>query len=197
MSGTLPARLRCTTMTSMEATAHHEAGHVFMAIYLGARVRSVTIEPDRDDGPDRFGDTQVEWDLGRFNQRELHEKSVLVALAPVGRFGTVDRMADIVAMLASKRLRYRSDNCRQRRLVRELRRPSSEKAGRMCMPDQEDKPGPQYSFIVVFRFGVGLDSCGADDDAGYRQHVAGSRSSRSGLPSDSPSPIHAPPCKGY
>ncbi len=63
MSGTLPARLRCTTMTSMEATAYREAGHVFMAIYLGARVRSVTIEPDRDDGPDRFGDTQVEWDL--------------------------------------------------------------------------------------------------------------------------------------
>ena len=35
----------------MEATAHHEAGHVFMAIYFGARVRSVTIEPNRDDGP--------------------------------------------------------------------------------------------------------------------------------------------------
>ncbi|MCY2993984.1 MAG: hypothetical protein NTY19_39835, partial [Planctomycetota bacterium] len=64
MSGTLPARLRCTTMTSMEATAHHEAGHVFMALYLGARVHSVTIEPDRDDGPDRFGDTRVEWDRG-------------------------------------------------------------------------------------------------------------------------------------
>jgi ATP-dependent Zn protease len=68
-------------MTNMEATAHHEAGHVFMAIYVGACVRSVTIEPDRDDGPDRLGDTQVEWDLGRFNQRELHGKSVLVALA--------------------------------------------------------------------------------------------------------------------
>ena len=81
MSGTLPARLRCTTMTSMEATAYHETGHVFMAIYLGARVRSVTIEPDRDDGPNRFGDTQVEWDLHSFTQRELHEKSVLVALA--------------------------------------------------------------------------------------------------------------------
>ena len=65
----------------MEATAYHEAGHVFMAIYLGARVRSVTIEPDRDEGPDRFGDTQVEWDLGRFTRRELHEKSALVALA--------------------------------------------------------------------------------------------------------------------
>ena len=65
----------------METTAYHEAGHVFMAIYFGGRVSSVTIEPDRDDGPERFGDTQVEWDLGRFTPRELHEKSVLVALA--------------------------------------------------------------------------------------------------------------------
>ena len=65
----------------MEITAYHEAGHVFMAIYLGARVRSVTIEPDRDDGPDRFGDAQVEWDLGHFTPREVYEKSVLVALA--------------------------------------------------------------------------------------------------------------------
>jgi acetyl esterase/lipase len=65
----------------MEIAAYHEAGHVFMAIYLGARVRSVTIEPDRDDGPDRFGDAQVEWDLAHFTPRELYEKSVLVALA--------------------------------------------------------------------------------------------------------------------
>jgi hypothetical protein len=65
----------------MEITAYHEAGHVFMAIYLGARVRSVTIEPDRDDGPDRFGDAQVEWDLAHFTPREVYEKSVLVALA--------------------------------------------------------------------------------------------------------------------
>ena len=65
----------------MEITAYHEAGHVFMAIYLGARVRSVTIEPDRDDGPDRFGDAQVEWDRVHFTPREVCEKSVLVALA--------------------------------------------------------------------------------------------------------------------
>ena len=65
----------------MEATAYHEAGHVFMAMYVGTRVRSVTIGPDRDDGPDRSGDTQVEWDHSRFTARELHEKSVLVALA--------------------------------------------------------------------------------------------------------------------
>lgn len=64
-----------------EITAYHEAGHAFMAVYLGARVRSVTIAPDRDDGLDRFGDTQIEWDRSRFRDREFHEKSVFVALA--------------------------------------------------------------------------------------------------------------------
>ena len=33
-----------------EVSAYHEAGHAFMAFYVGARVRSVTIEPDWDDG---------------------------------------------------------------------------------------------------------------------------------------------------
>jgi ATP-dependent Zn protease len=64
-----------------EISAYHEAGHAFMAIYVGARVRSVTIEPDWDDGPARHADTQVEWPLDRFSQRELHRNSVLVALA--------------------------------------------------------------------------------------------------------------------
>ena len=64
-----------------EVSAYHEAGHAFMAIYVGARVRSVTIEPDWDDGPQRFADTQVAWPLDQFTDRELHEKSVLVALA--------------------------------------------------------------------------------------------------------------------
>ncbi|MEZ6125798.1 MAG: hypothetical protein R3C49_21865 [Planctomycetaceae bacterium] len=64
-----------------EVSAYHEAGHAFVAIYVGARVRSVTIEPDWDDGPERFADIQVEWPLDQFTDRELHEKSVLVALA--------------------------------------------------------------------------------------------------------------------
>ena len=64
-----------------ETTAYHEAGHAFAASWLGARVRSVTIEPDWDDGPERCGATQVEWDYGRFTQREVCEKSILVALA--------------------------------------------------------------------------------------------------------------------
>ena len=64
-----------------EISAYHEAGHAFIAIYVGARVRSVTIEPDWDDGPERYADIQVEWPLDHFTERELHEKSVLVALA--------------------------------------------------------------------------------------------------------------------
>ena len=64
-----------------EVSAYHEAGHAFMAIYAGARVRSVTIEPDWDDGPERHADIQVEWPLDQFSDRELYEKSVLVALA--------------------------------------------------------------------------------------------------------------------
>jgi hypothetical protein len=64
-----------------EISAYHEAGHAFMAIFVGARVRYVTIEPDRDDGPERHADIQVEWPLDQFTTRELHKKSVLVALA--------------------------------------------------------------------------------------------------------------------
>jgi len=64
-----------------ENTAYHEAGHALMAVLVGARVRSLTITPDRDDGPLRYGDAQIEWDHARFaSQRELHEKSVLVTL---------------------------------------------------------------------------------------------------------------------
>ncbi len=64
-----------------EVSAYHEAGHAFMAILQGARVRSVTIEPDRDDGPERFGDAQVEWLRSDFSARELCERSIRVALA--------------------------------------------------------------------------------------------------------------------
>jgi len=64
-----------------EISAYHEAGHAFVAIYVGARVRSVTIDPDWDDGPARHGDVQIEWRVGEFTERELCEKSILVALA--------------------------------------------------------------------------------------------------------------------
>ena len=41
-------------MDLSETSAYHEAGHAFMAIYVGARIHSVTIEPDWDDGPERY-----------------------------------------------------------------------------------------------------------------------------------------------
>ena len=65
----------------MEETAYHECGHAFMAVYLGGQVRLLTIEPDRDDGPDRFGDVQVVWDRSSMSAKELQNKLVLVALA--------------------------------------------------------------------------------------------------------------------
>jgi len=64
-----------------EISAYHEAGHALMAIHVGARVRSVTIDPDWDDGPERHADIQVVWPLDRFSDQELHKKAVLVALA--------------------------------------------------------------------------------------------------------------------
>ena len=64
-----------------EISAYHEAGHAFIAIYVGARVRSVTVDPDWDDGPKRHGDAQIEWPPAQFTDREFCEKSILVALA--------------------------------------------------------------------------------------------------------------------
>ena len=64
-----------------QVDAYHEAGHAFMAIYLGGQVRSVTITPDNDDGPDRYGDVQVLWQHDQFTERELCENMLRVALA--------------------------------------------------------------------------------------------------------------------
>lgn len=64
-----------------ETSAYHEAGHALLAVYVGARVNSVTIDPDRDDGPQRYADAQVEWPTGELTGRELHERIILVALA--------------------------------------------------------------------------------------------------------------------
>lgn len=65
----------------MEATAYHESGHVLMALYVGAQVDSVTVDPDWDDGPKRFGDTRIIWEPADYSPREYHEKRILVALA--------------------------------------------------------------------------------------------------------------------
>ncbi|MFT5522863.1 MAG: ATP-dependent Zn protease [Pirellulaceae bacterium] len=64
-----------------ELTAYHEAGHAVIAMLLGGRVASVTIDPENDDGPERYGDTKVEWLRDRFSDKEFHENLVQVALA--------------------------------------------------------------------------------------------------------------------
>jgi len=64
-----------------ELTAYHEAGHAWMAVWVGARVRVVSIAPELDDREERFGDTQVEWQLSQFSASELAAKSAWVALA--------------------------------------------------------------------------------------------------------------------
>ncbi|MBC8350842.1 MAG: hypothetical protein H8E66_02580 [Planctomycetes bacterium] len=64
-----------------DTTAYHEAGHAFAAVRLGARVRLVTIAPDYDDGPKRYGDTQIEWETSGADDKEVRQKAVLVSLA--------------------------------------------------------------------------------------------------------------------
>lgn len=64
-----------------EVTAYHESGHAFVAMALGAIVNSLTIDPDWDDGPERFGDVEIEWPVGRYNRKSFLEAKVQVALA--------------------------------------------------------------------------------------------------------------------
>lgn len=70
---------------SDEETAYHEAGHVVMAIALGARVTRVTIEPENDEGPRRYGDTRVVW-------RRREDKSFFASLALTALAGPVAEM---------------------------------------------------------------------------------------------------------
>jgi len=64
-----------------ELIAYHEAGHALAAYLLGGEVRQVTIEPDRDDGPRRQGDTQVLWRRSRVTEKEYARWAVEVSLA--------------------------------------------------------------------------------------------------------------------
>ena len=64
-----------------ELIAYHEAGHALMALLLGGTVQQVTIEPDRDDGPDRQGDTRVLWHRAGISDKEFAKKAVQVCLA--------------------------------------------------------------------------------------------------------------------
>ena len=64
-----------------ELTAYHEAGHALLAVLLGGRVTQVTIDPDSDDGPPRFGDTQVLWRPRGLSDKQFAEITVQVSLA--------------------------------------------------------------------------------------------------------------------
>lgn len=63
-----------------EIVAYHEAGHAFTAVYLGAQVRYVTLEPHLDDQPRREGEAQIAWRRSRLSPKEFQNKLVLVAL---------------------------------------------------------------------------------------------------------------------
>jgi len=65
----------------MDTNAYHEAGHAYMAMYVGARVLSMTIDPESGEAGERFGDTHVEWNLRGLSKRQFAEKSTWVALA--------------------------------------------------------------------------------------------------------------------
>lgn len=64
----------------LELTAYHEAGHALVAVLLGGRVKLVTIEPDRDDGPARHGDAQIVWPR-KLTDRDFARLAVQVCLA--------------------------------------------------------------------------------------------------------------------
>ena len=64
-----------------EFTAYHESGHALVAVLVGARVRALTITPDRDDGPSRSGETQVQWPEGVYSESELARNNILISLA--------------------------------------------------------------------------------------------------------------------
>lgn len=63
-----------------ELVAYHEAGHALVAILLGGKIQHVTIDPDNDDGPDRYGDTKILWRRKRFSEKEFAQITVQVCL---------------------------------------------------------------------------------------------------------------------
>lgn len=64
-----------------ETTAYHEAGHALIAVLLGGKVTRVTIDPDDDDEPQRFGDTQILWRHSSTSDQRFAEITVQVSLA--------------------------------------------------------------------------------------------------------------------
>ena len=60
--------------------AYHEAGHVVVALMVGARAQHATIEPDRDDGPARYADVTIVWPVDPLSDPVWCQRSIEVAL---------------------------------------------------------------------------------------------------------------------
>ena len=61
--------------------AYHEAGHAIIALLLGGQVDIITIDPDKEDGPQRQGYTKILWRRDNLSEREFAQKAVQVCLA--------------------------------------------------------------------------------------------------------------------
>lgn len=64
-----------------ELTAYHESGHALVAWMLGARINLITLEPEKEDGPQKHGYTQILWRRDRMSDQEFAQKAVQVCLA--------------------------------------------------------------------------------------------------------------------
>ena len=69
-----------------DIVAYHEAGHALVAHILGGKVKQITIDPDNDDGPERFGDTEIRW------KRTTDETQLLQNVIQVSLAGPVAEM---------------------------------------------------------------------------------------------------------
>ena len=80
------------------SVVYHEAGHAVMAVWLGAEVLHVTIEPDHDDGPQRDGDAMVRWRHRGLSSRESCERELMAVLAgPIAEMVHTDQRSSLNA----------------------------------------------------------------------------------------------------
>ena len=68
-----------------EITAYHEAGHAFVALQLGARVLSMTVDPEADDDLPRHGDTEIGWPQDEFSESYFTDLISFISLDGSGR----------------------------------------------------------------------------------------------------------------
>ncbi len=54
-------KMALSSDSERELTAYHEAGHIFVGILHGGRLKLASLEPEEDEGPRRFGDTTMAW----------------------------------------------------------------------------------------------------------------------------------------